>query len=82
MKTSEILNCRIPSIVAKITETIRSREDKKAQWASFKRENNDYLNDSILLPANANVKAGELMGFDIDSENSSIPCRCDHLIVD
>ena len=72
MNNVEILNNRIPEIVAKITSVIRSREDKKAMWASFKRENNDYLNSAIRLPQGADVKAGELMGFDIDSENNLI----------
>ena len=72
MNNVEILNNRIPEIVAKITSVIRSREDKKAMWASFKRENNDYLNRAIRLPQGADVKAGELMGFDIDSENNLI----------
>jgi len=72
MNNAEILNNRIPEIVSKITSVIRSREDKKALWASFKRENNDYLNSAIRLPQGADVKAGELMGFDIDSENNLI----------
>ncbi len=72
MSTDDILSRQIPLIVAKITETIRSRDDKKSLWASFKRENNDYLNRSIDLPRGAAVKAGELMGFDIDDDNNLI----------
>ena len=72
MNNVEILNNRIPEIVAKITSVIRSREDKKAMWASFKRENSTYIRDAILLPRDADVKAGDLFSFDIDSDNSLI----------
>lgn len=72
MNNNEMLRSQIPSIVAKITEVIRTRADKKEMWASFKREHNEYLNNAIGLPHGASVKAGELMGFDIDDDNQLI----------
>lgn len=72
MSNTEILNNTIPSIVANITSVMRSREDKKQLWASYKKENRDYLNSAINLPKDSGVNAGELIGFDIDSENNLI----------
>ena len=72
MSNTEILNNTIPSIVANITSVMRTREDKKRLWASYKKENRDYLNRAINLPKDSGVNAGELIGFDIDSENNLI----------
>lgn len=72
MSSTEILNNTIPSIVANITSVMRTREDKKRLWASYKKENRDYLNNAINLPKDSGVNAGELIGFDIDSENNLI----------
>ncbi len=72
MSSTEILNNTIPSIVANITSVMRTREDKKRLWASYKKENRDYLNNAINLPKDSGVNAGELIGFDIDNENNLI----------
>ena len=47
MSNTEILNNTIPSIVANITSVMRSREDKKRLWASYKKENTLQVNEHL-----------------------------------
>ncbi len=69
---NDFLNDRIPQLISIITKEIRSREDKKAKWAKFKRDNNQELRDLLDLPVQADVRAGDLLGFDIDSDKNLI----------
>ena len=62
---NDFLNDRIPQLIAIITKEIRSREDKKKKWAKFKRDNNQELRDLLEIPVQADVRAGDLLGFDI-----------------
>jgi hypothetical protein len=69
---NEILNRELKILVALITSEIRSREDKKEKWAKFKNQHEDKLRTILNLPEDANAKAGELIGFDIDHDNRLI----------
>ena len=68
----DLLKHEIPQLVAFITSEIRTRQDKKDNWAKFKNENKDYLRDLIGLPDNDQCKPGDVLGFDIDDENQLI----------
>jgi hypothetical protein len=68
----ERLNSRIPQLVALITKEIRSREDKKSKWAKFKRDNDQELRALLELPDEADVRAGDLVGFDIHPDKNII----------
>jgi hypothetical protein len=69
---NDFLNDRIPQLIAIITKEIRSREDKKKKWAKFKRDNNQELRDLLEIPVQADVRAGDLLGFDIDASKNLI----------
>ena len=70
--TDNLLKNEIPQLVAFITSEIRTQEDKKAKWAKFKNENMDHLSTLLGLPPGADLKPGDLLGFDIDSEKNLI----------
>lgn len=69
---SKILNHDMKILVALITSEIRSREDKKAKWAQFKKDHKEDLRILLGLPDRDDVNPGTLMGFDIDAENQHI----------
>ena len=69
---NDFLNDQIPQLIAIITKEIRSREDKKSKWAKFKKDNNQVLRALLDLPDHADVRAGDLLGFDIDADKNLI----------
>ena len=66
------VNNNIRELVNIITGEMKSREDKKNKWADFKNNNSAKLHRLLGLPEDANVKAGDLIGFDIHPEESLI----------
>jgi len=56
----------IPQIVQLITSEIRTPEEKKAKWASFKRQHADRLRELLELQHTDFENPGTLLGFDID----------------
>ena len=67
---NDILQTDMKILVALITSEIRSREDKKAKWSQFKKDNREKLRVILGLPEREDVNPGTLMGFDIDDENN------------
>ena len=65
-------NNNIRSLVHIITTDIRSREEKSAKWANFKNENRSTLRELLGLPEGSDVKAGDLIGFDVHPEENLI----------
>ena len=65
-------NNNIRNLVNVITQDIRSREEKKEKWAEFKNNNRGALSRLLCLPEDSNVKAGDLIGFDIHPEENLI----------
>ncbi len=68
----EILNRELKILVALITQEIRSRQDKKEKWAQFKKEHDSKLRTILDIPEDSEIRPGDLIGFDIDEENSLI----------
>ena len=66
------INREMKILVALITSEIKTREEKKSKWAQFKNENESNFRTIQNIPEGADVKASELIGFDIDSEKSLI----------
>ncbi len=62
----------VQKIVKLITSEIRTLEDKKEKWASFKRENAERIKSLLLLEHTDFENPGELFGFDIDEERHLI----------
>ena len=62
----------IPQIVQLITSEIRTPEDKKAKWASFKRRHADRLRELLELQHTGFANPGTLLGFDIDPDRELI----------
>ena len=67
-----VINNQFCDLVNLITQDMRSRQDKKEKWANFKNKNLDTLHRLLGLPADADVKAGDLIGFDIHPEENLI----------
>ena len=65
-------NNNIRSLVHIITTDIRSREEKSAKWANFKNEDRSTLRELLGLPEGSDVKAGDLIGFDVHPEENLI----------
>jgi len=62
----------IAEIVKLITSEIRTPEQKKEKWASFKRQNAMALKELLELTHTDLENPGELLGFDIDTERGLI----------
>jgi len=62
----------ITKIVKLITSEIKTCQDKKDKWASFKRENAQELKDLLELNHTAFENPGNLLGFDIDDDRKLI----------
>lgn len=62
----------VQKIVKLITSEIRTLEDKKEKWASFKRKNAEKIKKLLLLEHTDFENPGELFGFDIDEERQLI----------
>lgn len=61
------------SLIAKfITSEIRTIEDKKNKWASFKRNNAQKFRTLLKLEHTNMQNPGELLGFDIDEDRQLI----------
>tara|TARA_Y100000034_G_C6901371_1_gene416992 strand:+ start:2477 stop:3667 length:1191 start_codon:yes stop_codon:yes gene_type:complete len=62
----------VPSLVAFLTDKIRAPEDKKKLWAAIKRDHNDFLCEVLGVDPEWGLKAGNLIGFDIDFDRQLI----------
>ncbi len=62
----------VQKIVKLITSEIRTLEDKKEKWASFKRRNAEKIKKLLLLEHTDFENPGELFGFDIDEKRQLI----------
>ena len=62
----------IPKIVNLITREIRTQQDKKEKWASFKREHAAELRSLLELDHTDMKNPGTLLGFDINEERGLI----------
>jgi len=59
-------------LVKLITSNIKSREEKKEKWASFRKENHDLI-ESLIGVSGLNIpNSTSLFGFDIDEERKLI----------
>ena len=66
------LHPNVQKIAKLITSEIRTIEDKKTKWASFKRENARKFKELLHLEHTDMENPGELLGFDIDEERQLI----------
>ena len=66
------VHSNVPVIAKLITSEIRTIEDKKTKWASFKRENAQKFKELLHLEHTDMKNPGELLGFDIDEERQLI----------
>ena len=66
------MHINIARIVKLITSEIRTPEQKKEKWASFKRQNANTLKELLELTHTDLANPGELLGFDIDAERGLI----------
>ena len=66
------LHPNVKLIAKLITSEIRTIEDKKTKWASFKRENAETFRSLFQLEHTDMKNPGELLGFDIDEDRSLI----------
>ena len=66
------VHSNVPKIAKLITSEIRTIEDKKTKWASFKRENAQKFKELLHLEHTDMKNPGELLGFDIDEERQLI----------
>ena len=66
------LHPNVQKIAKLITSEIRTIEDKKTKWASFKRENAQKFKELLHLEHTDMKNPGELLGFDIDEERQLI----------
>jgi len=66
------VHSNVPKIAKLITSEIRTIEDKKTKWASFKRENAQKFKELLHLEHTDMQNPGELLGFDIDEERQLI----------
>lgn len=66
------MNKNIARIVQLITNEMRTQQDKKDKWASFKRENASELRSLLELDHTDFKNPGTLLGFDIDEERGLI----------
>ena len=69
---NKIIEGQIPQLVALITREITNREDKKANWASFKKQHDQELCELLGVDPAWGLKAGTLIGFDIDPDRKLI----------
>jgi hypothetical protein len=66
------VHSNVPKIAKLITSEIKTIEDKKTKWASFKRENAQKFKELLHLEHTDMENPGELLGFDIDEERQLI----------
>ena len=66
------VHANVPKIAKLITSEIKTIEDKKTKWASFKRENAQKFKELLHLEHTDMQNPGELLGFDIDEERQLI----------
>ena len=66
------VHSNVPKIAKLITSEIKTIEDKKTKWASFKRENAQKFKKLLHLEHTDMQNPGELLGFDIDEERQLI----------
>jgi len=69
---NKILDNQIPQLVAFITSEITNREDKKKNWANFKNRHDSKLCEILGVDPAWGLKAGSLIGFDIDEDRKLI----------
>ena len=68
----ETMHKNIARIVQLITSEIRTQEDKKEKWASFKKQHASELKSLLELEHTDFENPGTLLGFDIDEERGLI----------
>ena len=68
----ETMNKNIARIVQLITSEIRTQQDKKEKWASFKKQYANELKSLLELEHTDFENPGTLLGFDIDDERGLI----------
>jgi hypothetical protein len=66
------MNKNIARIVQLITSEIRTQQDKKEKWASFKKKHASELKTLLELDHTDFENPGTLLGFDIDEERGLI----------
>jgi len=66
------VHSNVPKIAKLITSEIKTIEDKKTKWASFKRKNAQKFKELLHLEHTDMENPGELLGFDIDEERQLI----------
>ena len=66
------VHSNVPKIAKLITSEIKTIEDKKTKWASFKRENAQKFKELLHLEHTDMENPAELLGFDIDEERQLI----------
>jgi|TARA_R110000824_G_scaffold169788_4_gene346975 hypothetical protein len=69
---SQILNNKVPQLVSLITREMTSREDKKKNWARFKKVYDKELCEILGVDPAWGLQAGSLIGFDIDEDRKLI----------
>lgn len=72
MRTINFDQSNLIKLVKLITNNIKSREEKKEKWASFKKENYDLIENLIGISGLNIPNATSLFGFDIDEKRKLI----------
>lgn len=67
-----LLSEKLPKIVVFLTTHMKNRADKKAKWASIKREHNTELCELLSVDPSWDIQAGNLLAFDIDEERKLV----------
>lgn len=62
----------VPKIVKLITSKIKTMEDKREEWAAFKRENARMFSELLMLEQSTFDNPGSLINFDIDEQRQLI----------
>jgi len=68
----ETMHSNIARIIKLITSEIRTQQDKKEKWASFKKQHASELKSLLELENTDFENPGTLLGFDIDEERGLI----------
>jgi len=69
---NKIIEGQIHNLVALLTREMTTREDKKENWASFKKRYDQDLCEILGVDPAWGLRAGSLIGFDIDSKRKLI----------
>lgn len=69
---NDILSNQLPQLVALITRSMTTREEKKTHWATFKRHYDAQLCEILGVDPAWGIQAGSLIGFDVDPDRKLI----------